>query len=92
MLLGLRLKDMELQGGSGRGGRWWDKVDSKWKGWGADEWGTAGFRAVPNCVVRKSAYIAPGAVLMPSFLILGSYPYCSSLSNPFGKNLFMYCG
>jgi len=73
VLLGFRLKDMELQGGSAQGGSWWDKVDSKWKDWGADKWGTAGFRAVPNCVVRKSAYIAPGVVLMPSFVNLGAY-------------------
>ena len=73
VLLGFRLKDMELQGGSAQGGSWWDKVDSKWKGWGKNEWGTAGFRAVPNCVVRRSAYIAPGVVLMPSFVNLGAY-------------------
>ena len=73
VLLGFRLKDMELQGGSAQGGSWWDKVDSKWKDWGKDEWGTAGFRAVPNCVVRRSAYIAPGVVLMPSFVNLGAY-------------------
>ena len=73
VLLGFRLKDMEMQGGSAQGGSWWDKVDSKWKGWGANEWGAAGFRAVPNCVVRKSAYIAPGVVLMPSFVNLGAY-------------------
>ena len=73
VLLGFRLKDMELQGGSAQGGSWWDKVDSKWKDWGADKWETAGFRAVPNCVVRKSAYIAPGVVLMPSFVNLGAY-------------------
>ena len=73
VLLGFRLKDMEMQGGLGHGGSWWDKVDSKWKGWGEDEWGAAGFRAVPNCVVRKSAYIAPGVVLMPSFVNLGAY-------------------
>lgn len=73
VLLGFRLKDMEMQGGSAQGGSWWDKVDSKWKGWGENEWGAAGFRAVPNCVVRKSAYIAPGVVLMPSFVNLGAY-------------------
>ena len=73
VLLGFRLKDMELQGGSAQGGSWWDKVDSKWKDWGEDEWVTAGFRAVPNCVVRRSAYIAPGVVLMPSFVNLGAY-------------------
>ena len=73
VLLGFRLKDMELQAGSTQGGSWWDKVDSKWAGWGTDDWTAAGFRAVPNCVVRKSAYIAPGVVLMPSFVNLGAY-------------------
>jgi 2,3,4,5-tetrahydropyridine-2,6-dicarboxylate N-succinyltransferase len=47
---------------------------SKFKGWGPrTEWKAAGFRAVPNCVVRRSAYIAPGVVLMPSFVNLGAY-------------------
>ena len=73
VLLGFRLKDMELQAGSAQGGSWWDKVDSKWAGWGTDDWTAAGFRAVPNCVVRKSAYIAPGVVLMPSCVNLGAY-------------------
>ena len=73
VLLGFRLKDMELQAGSPQGASWWDKVDRNWKGWGEAEWGAAGFRAVPNCVVRKSAYIAPGVVLMPSFVNLGAY-------------------
>lgn len=73
VLLGFRLKDMERQTGSAQGGAWWDKVDSKWKDWGDKEWSAAGFRAVPNCVVRRSAYIAPGVVLMPSFVNLGAY-------------------
>ncbi len=73
VLLGFRLKDMEMQSGSAQGGSWWDKVDSKWAGWGEGEWKAAGFRAVPNCVVRRSAYIAPGVVLMPSFVNLGAY-------------------
>jgi 2,3,4,5-tetrahydropyridine-2-carboxylate N-succinyltransferase len=73
VLLGFRLKDMELQAGSPQAGSWWDKVDSKWAAWGTDDWTAAGFRAVPNCVVRKSAYIAPGVVLMPSFVNLGAY-------------------
>jgi 2,3,4,5-tetrahydropyridine-2-carboxylate N-succinyltransferase len=73
VLLGFRLKDMEMQSGSPQGGSWWDKVDSKWAGWGEGEWKSAGFRAVPNCVVRRSAYIAPGVVLMPSFVNLGAY-------------------
>lgn len=73
VLLGFRIKDMELQDGGPQGGGWWDKVDSKFKGWGSNQWKAAGFRAVPNCVVRKSAYIAPGVVLMPSFVNLGAY-------------------
>jgi len=73
VLLGFRIKDMEVQEGGPQGGGWWDKVDSKFKGWTEDDWKSAGFRAVPNCVVRKSAYIAPGAVLMPSFVNLGAY-------------------
>jgi len=73
VLLGFRLKDMEQQAGSPQGGSWWDKVDSKWKDWGDAQWQAAGFRAVPNCVVRKSAFIAPGVVLMPSFVNLGAY-------------------
>ncbi|WP_121060454.1 2,3,4,5-tetrahydropyridine-2,6-dicarboxylate N-succinyltransferase [Chachezhania antarctica] len=73
VLLGFRIKDMEPQTGGPQDSTWWDKVDSKFKGWGDSEWKTAGFRAVPNCVVRKSAYIAPGVVLMPSFVNLGAY-------------------
>ncbi|BDW83949.1 MULTISPECIES: 2,3,4,5-tetrahydropyridine-2,6-dicarboxylate N-succinyltransferase [Roseicyclus] len=73
VLLGFRLKDMAQQSGGPQGGGWWDKVDSKFKDWGDAEWKAAGFRAVPNCVVRRSAYIAPGVVLMPSFVNLGAY-------------------
>ena len=73
VLLGFRLTDMDLQEGSPQGAAWWDKVDSKWKGWNDNRWKAAGFRAVPNCVVRRSAYIAPGVVLMPSFVNLGAY-------------------
>tara|TARA_B110000977_G_scaffold36351_1_gene48729 strand:- start:135 stop:965 length:831 start_codon:yes stop_codon:yes gene_type:complete len=73
VLLGFRIQDMEIQEGGPQGGTWWDKVDSKFKGWGAADFQAAGFRAVPNCIVRKSAYIAPGAVLMPSFVNLGAH-------------------
>jgi 2,3,4,5-tetrahydropyridine-2-carboxylate N-succinyltransferase len=73
VLLGFRLKDMAPQSGGPQGGGWWDKVDSKFLGWGPEEWKAAGFRAVPNCVVRRSAFIAPGVVLMPSFVNLGAY-------------------
>ena len=73
VLLGFRIKDMETQSGGPQASGWWDKVDSKFKGWGEEAWKKAGFRAVPNSVVRKSAYIAPGVVLMPSFVNLGAY-------------------
>jgi 2,3,4,5-tetrahydropyridine-2-carboxylate N-succinyltransferase len=73
VLLGFRLHDMEPHAGGPQGGGWWDKVDSKFKGWGAAEWRAAGFRAVPSCVVRRSAFIAKGVVLMPSFVNLGAF-------------------
>jgi 2,3,4,5-tetrahydropyridine-2-carboxylate N-succinyltransferase len=73
VLLGFRIQDMGVQTGGPQDGGWWDKVDSKFKGWTERDWRDAGFRAVPNCVVRRSAYIAPGAVLMPSFVNLGAY-------------------
>ena len=73
VLLGFRIKDMEIQDGGPQGAGWWDKVDSKFKGWDDKQWRAAGFRAVPNCVVRKSAFIAPGVVLMPSFVNLGAF-------------------
>ena len=52
---------------------WWDKVPSKFAGWGEVEFRDAGFRAVPGCVVRHSAHVAAGAVLMPSFVNLGAH-------------------
>ena len=73
VLLGFRIKDMEIHNGGPQSSGWWDKVDSKFKGWNEEAWKKAGFRAVPNSVVRKSAYIAPGVVLMPSFVNLGAY-------------------
>lgn len=73
VLLSFRLNAMKLIEGGAGGATWWDKVPSKFEGWGASEFETAGFRAVPNCTVRRSAYIAPGVVLMPSFVNLGAY-------------------
>lgn len=73
VLLSFRLNAMKLIEGGAGGATWWDKVPSKFDGWGASEFETAGFRAVPNCTVRRSAYIAPGVVLMPSFVNLGAY-------------------
>jgi 2,3,4,5-tetrahydropyridine-2,6-dicarboxylate N-succinyltransferase len=73
VLLSFRLNDMSaIAGGPGRAS-WWDKVASKFDGWDDARFREAGFRAVPNCVVRRSAYIAPGVVLMPSFVNLGAY-------------------
>ncbi|MDP2410133.1 MAG: 2,3,4,5-tetrahydropyridine-2,6-dicarboxylate N-succinyltransferase [Pseudolabrys sp.] len=73
VLLSFRLNDMSvIAGGPGRAA-WWDKVDSKFKGWTAPKFRKAGFRAVPGSVVRRSAFIAPGVVLMPSFVNLGAY-------------------
>ena len=73
VLLSFRLNDMSLIPGGSGGSFWWDKVPSKFDGWGESEFRAGGFRAVPNCIVRKSAYIAPGAILMPSFVNLGAY-------------------
>jgi 2,3,4,5-tetrahydropyridine-2,6-dicarboxylate N-succinyltransferase len=73
VLLSFRLNDMAAIDGGPGGSTWWDKVPSKFDGWGDNQWRTAGFRAVPNCVVRHSAYIAPGVILMPSFVNLGAY-------------------
>ena len=73
VLLSFRLNDMTtIQGGPGNSG-WWDKVSSKFSGWSETQFREAGFRAVPNAVVRHSAFIAPGVVLMPSFVNLGAY-------------------
>jgi 2,3,4,5-tetrahydropyridine-2,6-dicarboxylate N-succinyltransferase len=73
VLLSFRLNDMELIGGGPGKSKWWDKVPSKFEGWTAKDFKSSGFRAVPNCIVRHSAYIAPGAILMPSFVNLGAY-------------------
>ena len=73
VLLSFRLNDMApIPGGPG-GSTWWDKVDSKFLSMDADAFREAGFRAVPNAVVRRSAFIAKGAVLMPSFVNVGAY-------------------
>jgi 2,3,4,5-tetrahydropyridine-2,6-dicarboxylate N-succinyltransferase len=72
VLLSFRLNDMaEIAGGPG-GASWWDKVPSKFDGWDAARFRSAGFRSVPGAIVRRGAYIAPGAVLMPSFVNLGA--------------------
>ena len=78
VLLSFRLNDMTvIPGGPGdpaKGGSgWFDKVPSKFQGWSEERFRAAGFRAVPGAIVRHSAYIAPGVVLMPSFVNLGAH-------------------
>lgn len=78
VLLSFRLNDMQLiDSGAdypGIGGAtYWDKVPSKFAGWGEERFREAGFRAVPGCVVRHSAHVAPGVVIMPSFINLGAF-------------------
>ena len=77
ILLSFRIQDMELINGGpsvvGGNTSWWDKVPSKFQNWQASDFQAAGFRAVPNCIVRRSAYIAKSAVLMPCFVNLGAY-------------------
>ena len=73
VLLSFRLNDMTTISGGPGGAHWWDKVPSKFEGWGEEEFRSAGFRAVPSCVVRHSAHIAPNVILMPSFVNLGAY-------------------
>ena len=73
VLLSFRLNDMTTISNGPGDSSWWDKVPSKFDGWDAAAFQQAGFRAVPNCIVRRSAYIAPGVVLMPSFVNLGAY-------------------
>jgi len=73
VLLSFRLNDMKLVKGGPDRATWWDKVDSKFADWDENRFRAAGFRAVPNAVVRRSAFIAKGVVLMPSFVNIGAY-------------------
>jgi 2,3,4,5-tetrahydropyridine-2,6-dicarboxylate N-succinyltransferase len=73
VLLSFRLTDMHEISGSNGGTNWWDKVPSKFQGWTEADWRNAGFRAVPGSIVRRSAFIGKGVVLMPSFVNIGAY-------------------
>jgi len=73
VLLSFRLNPMEAISGGPGGAHWWDKVPSKFAGWGEKEFAAAAFRAVPGAIVRRGAYVAPGAVLMPSFVNIGAH-------------------
>src|SRR5215470_17488873 len=72
VLLSFRLNDMSVIKGAPGRAVWWDKVPSKFDGWNAAKFRSAGFRAVPGALVRRSAYVAPNVVLMPSFVNLGA--------------------
>jgi 2,3,4,5-tetrahydropyridine-2,6-dicarboxylate N-succinyltransferase len=72
VLLSFRLNAMELIPGGPGGANWWDKVPSKFAAWSDKDFQSAAFRAVPGSIVRRGAYVAPGAVLMPSFVNIGA--------------------
>jgi 2,3,4,5-tetrahydropyridine-2-carboxylate N-succinyltransferase len=73
VLLSFRLNDNSVMPGGPGEAAWWDKVASKFEGWGEARFREAGFRAVPGSVVRHSAFVAPGVVLMPCFVNVGAY-------------------
>jgi len=73
VLLSFRLNTMKLIEGAPGDASWWDKVDSKFAGWGEQQFQAAGFRAVPGAIVRRSAYVAKNVILMPSFVNVGAY-------------------
>jgi 2,3,4,5-tetrahydropyridine-2-carboxylate N-succinyltransferase len=73
VLLSFRMNPMERVSGGIGGGHWYDKVPSKFASWSDAEFVRAGFRAVPGAIVRRSAFIGKGAVLMPSFVNVGAY-------------------
>ncbi|MEC4594614.1 MULTISPECIES: 2,3,4,5-tetrahydropyridine-2,6-dicarboxylate N-succinyltransferase [Nitrospirillum] len=72
VLLSFRLTDSAPMPGAPGGSTWFDKVPTKFEGWDDARFRAAGFRAVPGAIVRRSAYIAPGVVLMPSFVNIGA--------------------
>ncbi|MGB7288041.1 MAG: 2,3,4,5-tetrahydropyridine-2,6-dicarboxylate N-succinyltransferase [Salaquimonas sp.] len=73
VLLSFRLNDMQVIKNGNGNSAWWDKVPSKFEGWGENEFRAAGFRAVPGSIVRQGSYIGKNVVLMPSFVNLGAY-------------------
>ena len=72
VLLSFRLNPMEMIPGGPGHAHWWDKVPSKFAAWSQQEFEAAAFRAVPGAIVRRGAYVAPGAVLMTSFVNIGA--------------------
>ena len=73
VLLSFRLYPNEVIENGPGAGRWWDKVPSKFDGWGPEDFDRAGFRAVPPATVRRGSYLSRDVVLMPSFVNIGAY-------------------
>lgn len=73
VLLSFRLNENRALSGGPDSSVWWDKVGIKFSGWSEDQFKQAGFRSVPGTVVRKSAFVAPNAILMPCFINVGAY-------------------
>ncbi len=76
VLLSFRLNDNAIIQGPGAGtatANWFDKVPSKFAGWGDDVFRAAGFRAVPGAIVRRGSYIGKNVVLMPCFVNIGAH-------------------
>lgn len=73
VLLSFRLNPMRMIPGGPRSAHWFDKVESKFSGWGEQEFKEGGFRAVPSCIVRRGSFIGKNVVLMPSFVNIGAY-------------------
>jgi 2,3,4,5-tetrahydropyridine-2-carboxylate N-succinyltransferase len=78
VLLSFRLNDNEILPGP-HGANWFDKVPSKFTGWGDNAFRAAGFRAVPGAIVRRGAYIGKNVVLMPSFVNIGAHVGANSM-------------
>ena len=73
VLLSFRLNDMNVIPGGAGGANWFDKVPSKFKNWGENDFRASRIRAVPNCIVRRGSYVSPNVVLMPSFVNIGAF-------------------
>jgi 2,3,4,5-tetrahydropyridine-2-carboxylate N-succinyltransferase len=73
VLLSFRLTDNQIMANGPGEGVFWDKVPSKFEGWGENRFRAAGFRVVPPAAARKGSFIAPNVVLMPSFVNIGAY-------------------
>ena len=73
VLLSFRLHDNRVMKGGSAGTDAWDKVPSKFAGWGEDRFQQAGFRVVPGAIVRRGSFIGKNTVLMPSFVNIGAY-------------------